>query len=162
MLKTTVNKGKQSGGKAFWNSLMKSIKREWSKGLRGEGLLTWENSYRREFHSGETTWYFHTRMIIYKRGCFTRLHVPPRQSMSHVSTPSRIDKNYARVTRSGLPTSRFFTKRSDFSSCTWHCCATLHRNKTWSRKRMKSVPGTAAGLSLGRPVWFVPRDDFSW
>ena len=77
MLKTTVNKGKQSGGKAFWNSLMKSIKREWSKGLRGEGLLTWENSYRREFHSGETTWYFHTRMIIYKRGCFTRLHVPP-------------------------------------------------------------------------------------
>lgn len=56
---------------------MKSIKCEWSKGLRGEGLLTWENSYRREFHSGETTWYFHTGMIIYKRGCCTRLHVPP-------------------------------------------------------------------------------------
>lgn len=38
----------------------------------------------------------------------------PRQSMFQVSTPSRIDKNYARVTRSSPPTSRFFTKRVIF------------------------------------------------
>ena len=129
---------------------MKSIKCEWSKGLRGEGLLTWENSYRCEFHSGETTWYLHTGMIIYKRGCCTRLHVPPppphRQSMSRVSTPSRTDKNYARVTRSGPPTSRFFTKRSDFSSCTRHCCATCTEIKLIHAREWNPSP-------VQQPCW---------
>ena len=111
----------------------------------------------------------------------------PHQSMSHVWTPPWINKNYARVTRSGPRRSRFLYQKEWFHfSCTWHCCTTLHRNKTWSPKTMKSpgwpwaalydsfpsmiFPGnikwmiteTGEGTGVSRPVWFVPQYDFSW
>ena len=86
---------------------------------------------------------------------FTCPPPPPRQSMSRVSTPSRIDKNYARVTRSGPPTSRFFTKRSDFSSCTRHCCATCTEIKLIHAREWNPSPVQQPCWS-----WAVQYDSF--
>ena len=146
---------------------MKSIKCEWSKGLRGEGLLTWENSYRCQFHSGETTWYFHTGMIIYKRGCFARFLFPPPPPPPPPIHVPRVDtiSDWQKL-RKGNPI--WFSDKPIFYQKEWFLLVyktllrDLHWNKTYSRKRMKSIPGTATVLILGHPVWFVPRDDFSW
>ena len=108
--------------------------------MYSKGVFTWENSHRRQSHTGMTFW-FRVGFTLWLS------HFISRYLKVHFSWQNTLliqtRKHYACATHSSLPADRFHTETGDRFAFTWYCCEILYRSEN-------SRPSTRTGVNSRR------------